>query len=56
MNFDPEIDEFFSRVRDREIFYLIPELKRRMLAKIEEHPPLHLDDWEPPAVLPPKDR
>jgi hypothetical protein len=56
MNFNPEIDEFFSRIRDTEIFHLLPALKRRMMHAIEQHPPHHLDDWEPPSVLPPGER
>jgi hypothetical protein len=48
MNFDAEIDEFFSREEDTEIQYLVPKLKERMLQVIREYPPAHPDDWEPP--------
>jgi hypothetical protein len=48
MNFNPEIDAFFSRERDTEILYLLPALKQRMLSVIHSHPPAHPDDWSPP--------
>ena len=47
MNFSPEVDEFFSRERDTEIHYLLPRLKDRLLKSIQEHPPIHPDDWQP---------
>lgn len=47
MNFDSEIDEFFSREIDTEVHYLVPQLKERMIKAIQEHPPAHPDDWEP---------
>jgi hypothetical protein len=47
MNFNPEIDQFFSKEEDTEIQYLLPALKRRLLSAIERHPPIHLDDWSP---------
>lgn len=47
MNFSEKIDEFFSREEDIEVLYLVPALKERMLQAIQEHPPAHLDDWEP---------
>jgi hypothetical protein len=47
MNFDAQIDDFFSREHDIEILSFLPELKQRMLRVIEEHPPEHPDDWEP---------
>jgi hypothetical protein len=42
-----ETDEYYSRVRDTEVYYYIPELKKRILRSIELHPPLHPDDWMP---------
>ena len=44
--FTAEMDEFFSRERDTEILYYVPELKQRMLDVIRDHPPPHPDDWE----------
>ena len=48
--YSPEMDEFFSRVRDTEILHYLPTLKERMLRVLKEHPPVHLDDWEPPRA------
>ena len=45
--FGSEEDEFFSRVKDTEIHYYLPELKEKMLRTIGQHPPLHPDDWQP---------
>jgi len=47
MDFNDQIDEFFSRERDTEVFYLLPDLKERMIKVIEDHPPAHPDDWTP---------
>ena len=47
MNFNPDIDEFFSREQDTEIHHYLPELKSRLLSVIHRHPPVHLDDWSP---------
>jgi len=47
MNFSPIVDEFFSRERDLEVYYLLPELKHRMLRAIQRYPPEHPDDWYP---------
>jgi len=46
-DFDKDMDEFFSRVRDTEIYHFLPELKERMLTSIRRHSPLHPDDWVP---------
>lgn len=45
--FDSDIDQYFSREKDTEIHYYVPELRRRMLSAIQENPPMHPDDWEP---------
>lgn len=45
MDFNQEIDSFFSREEDKGIQYLVPELKERMLRTISEHPPKKPDDW-----------
>ena len=45
MDFNQEIDSFFSREEDKGIQYLVPELKERMLHTISEHPPKKPDDW-----------
>jgi hypothetical protein len=45
MDFNQEIDSFFSREEDKGIQYLVPELKERMLQRISEHPPKKPDDW-----------
>jgi hypothetical protein len=47
MDFNEEIDAFFSREKDTEVHYLLPKLKERMLKVIQEHPPAHPDDWRP---------
>jgi hypothetical protein len=47
MDFNEEIDSFFSREKDTEVHYLLPKLKERMLKVIQEHPPAHPDDWSP---------
>lgn len=48
MNYTDEVDEFFSRVRDTEILYYVPELKRRMIHSINQCPSSpRPDDWEP---------
>jgi hypothetical protein len=41
------MDEFFSRVEDKEVYEYMPELKERMLKSIRENPPAHRDDWQP---------
>jgi len=45
MDFNEEIDSFFSRVKDDGVHYLLPALKDRMLRTITEHPPKKPDDW-----------
>ena len=50
MDFNEEIDKFFSEVYDAEIFYLLPELVRRILRSLQAHPPRHPDDWVPSSV------
>ena len=47
--FSSEVDRFFSREKDTEVRYYVPELKRRMLRAVEENPPVRPDDWEPDA-------
>jgi len=49
-SYGPNFDEFFSRVRDTEIQFYLPELKERMLRVIQEHPPTRPDDWQPPVT------
>jgi hypothetical protein len=46
-DFSPQMDEFFSRVEDKEVNEYMPELKERMLKSIRENPPAHRDDWQP---------
>jgi len=46
MGFHEEINESFSREKDYEVQYYLPDLKKRMLRTISEHPPAHLDDWQ----------
>ena len=48
--YGPQIDEFFSRVEDKEIQYYVPELKERILRAIRHDPPAHPDDWEPSGL------
>lgn len=47
MNFSKQVDEFFSREKDTEVFYFLPRLKERMLESLKKHPPAHADDWTP---------
>ena len=47
MNYSEELDEFFSRERDTEVWYLLPRLKERMLHSLRDFPPPHPDDWRP---------
>ena len=51
MNFNPKIDEFFSRERDTEVHYFLPQLKSRMLQAIQNNPPPHPDDWQPMSAV-----
>jgi hypothetical protein len=41
------MDEFFSRVEDKEVYHYIPALRERIQQSIRENPPAHRDDWEP---------
>jgi len=45
--FDSQVDRFFSREKDTEVQFYVPELKRRMLRSLQDNPPPHPDDWEP---------
>lgn len=49
MDFDEDVDDFFSQIYDAEIFYLLPNLVRRILRSLQAHPPRHPDDWVPSA-------
>jgi hypothetical protein len=45
MDFNEDIDSFFSRVKDTGVHYLLPALKDRMVKTITENPPKKPDDW-----------
>ena len=47
MNYNEDLDEFFSRERDTEVWYLLPRLKERMLNSLRDFPPPRPDDWRP---------
>ena len=47
MNYNEDINEFFSKERDTEVWWLLPRLKERMLNSIRDFPPPRPDDWRP---------
>jgi hypothetical protein len=47
MNYNEDINEFFSKERDTEVWWLLPRLKERMLNSLRDFPPPHPDDWRP---------
>jgi hypothetical protein len=49
-DFDAVMDEYFSRVEDKEVLHYVPALKERMERVIKADPPVRPDDWEPPSV------
>jgi hypothetical protein len=49
-DFDAAMDEYFSRVEDKEVLHYVPALKERMERVIRADPPVRPDDWESLSV------